>query len=265
MEKIGKRNGEIEFLRFVFSVIIVLHHSKYIVGSKNSIFLAGSFAVEFFFIVSGYLMMNTIDKAERNEEKKTEVGKETFNFIIGKIKSLYPEAIIAWIIGIFFISYVKRSSLFEILSLMADSFFEVIFLQMSGLGATTINGVVWYISSLILCMAILYPLIRRYKDMMIYVVLPLLIFFLLGYLCMQYDHPRSPNKWIGITYKGNIRAFAEISLGVVFWQVTKWLSNISFSKLGRILVTGFKWGLYIIIIYYMYRCEAGKRDFLFII
>ena len=53
----AKRNGKIEFLRFLFSLIIVVHHSRMFLGDEISPFLGGSLAVEFFFFVSGYLMM----------------------------------------------------------------------------------------------------------------------------------------------------------------------------------------------------------------
>ena len=52
----GKRNGKIDLLRFLFAVIIVLHHTRYLFGDEHCFFHGGSLAVEFFFIVSGYLM-----------------------------------------------------------------------------------------------------------------------------------------------------------------------------------------------------------------
>ena len=57
-----KRNGKIDLLRFLFAVIVLIYHSRYVVGDEKSLFLGGSFAVEFFFLVSGYLMMaNRLD------------------------------------------------------------------------------------------------------------------------------------------------------------------------------------------------------------
>lgn len=57
------RNPRIDFLRFVFSIIIVLHHTRYLLGYDNCIFAGGSLAVEFFFFVSGYLMMGSAERA----------------------------------------------------------------------------------------------------------------------------------------------------------------------------------------------------------
>ena len=68
MQGENMRNGEIDFLRFLFSLIILLRHSSNIVGKKWYPFLGGAFAVEFFFLVSGYLMMASIHKCLRGGE-----------------------------------------------------------------------------------------------------------------------------------------------------------------------------------------------------
>ena len=60
-----QHNVTIDFLRFLFSVIVVLHHSRYVLGDDNCYFLGGSLAVEFFFFVSGYLLLVGADKAGR--------------------------------------------------------------------------------------------------------------------------------------------------------------------------------------------------------
>jgi len=250
------KNGKIEFLRFLFSIIIIIHHSRYLIGNEECMFLGGSFAVEFFFIVSGYLMMASIDKKELFNNSIIDLGKETGIFILKKVKTLYPDVLIAWIIAGVFVSYVKDYSFFSMLKLFLNSIFEVTFINMTGLSIMTLNGVVWYISSMLLCMTILYPLLRKYRDMMVYVVLPLCILLMFGYLCHEYGAPRKPTQWIGITYKGNIRAFAEISLGVICYHIVTKFSNISFSNLGRVALSVLEISCYAIIILYMHYCTA---------
>lgn len=63
-----KRVGEIDFWRFVFSLIIVLLHIRAIVGEENCLFNNGAYAVEFFFILSGYLLMGSIERARENSD-----------------------------------------------------------------------------------------------------------------------------------------------------------------------------------------------------
>lgn len=53
----SRYNPEIDFWKFVFAIVIFLYHSqKFEVTSGVSFFRRGYLAVEFFFIVSGYLM-----------------------------------------------------------------------------------------------------------------------------------------------------------------------------------------------------------------
>ncbi|MBQ9861374.1 MAG: acyltransferase [Clostridia bacterium] len=87
LQKNNKSVGEMEFLRFVFSIIIVLHHSRNFVGNKSSLFLNGAFAVEFFFILSGFLMMKSIRKIQTDSQN---LGAETARFIKRNICRYVP-------------------------------------------------------------------------------------------------------------------------------------------------------------------------------
>lgn len=51
------RNGIIDFMRFVFCILIVLDHATLFRGRM----VAGYIGVEFFFIVSGWLLMKHIE------------------------------------------------------------------------------------------------------------------------------------------------------------------------------------------------------------
>lgn len=56
-----RRAMEIELFRFAFCITIILVHAEYVIG-ENLLFPGASFGVEFFFLVSGYLMMAGIEK-----------------------------------------------------------------------------------------------------------------------------------------------------------------------------------------------------------
>jgi len=63
MEK--KRNGEIEFLRFVFAVVVVIFHFN---SSFNlNAFHWGRLGVEFFFMVTGVLLAMSAKKVQIGE------------------------------------------------------------------------------------------------------------------------------------------------------------------------------------------------------
>ena len=86
-----KRVGEIEFFRAVFCLIIMIRHGEYLVGTTKIPFSGGAFAVEFFFLVSGYLMMANI--ARRQNEPTQHLGGETLRFVGKKMATFYPEMV----------------------------------------------------------------------------------------------------------------------------------------------------------------------------
>ena len=51
-----KRNGSIDFWKFIFSLVIMSFHSIYFAGDEKFLFYNGANMVEFFFLVSGFLM-----------------------------------------------------------------------------------------------------------------------------------------------------------------------------------------------------------------
>ena len=252
------RNGKVEFWRFIFSAIIMIHHSRNLVGDKNCMFLGGSLAVEFFFLVSGYLMMASIEK---KKEAPDQLGQETLGYLWRKVKSLFPELLLAHLIAILFVSYAKEYSLLQTVKLGVSSFFELTLIKMSGIYSVSLNGVTWYISTMLLCMAMLYPLIRKFPDIMTRIVTPLIALLLLGYLSGNYDAPRNPLQWIGATYKGNLRGMAELCLGVVCFGVCKKIKSLSLSKLGKVLVSTAEWLCYLVAIWYMYTQKASHYDY----
>lgn len=264
-DKSGHRNGEIDFLRFIFALIIVLHHSRSLVGDNRCLFLGGSLSVEFFFIVSGYLMMASIEKASAAGGMAIPLGKETLKFLARKLSALLPELVIAQTFAWLFTCFSMRKSVSGGLLLLVDSFWDLCLARMTGLLAGKMNGCTWYLSSMLLCMAILYPLLRRFKDMMVHVVLPLVVLLGMGFLCQQYGTPRDPSKWIGWTFKGNIRALSELSLGVIGYYITGWFSRLPLNRLGKLASSLAEMVFYATVIYYMYAKKASVRDYVFIL
>lgn len=264
-EKNKRRNGEIDFLRFIFGIIIVLHHSRYLVGDDRCLFLGGSLVVEFFFIVSGYLMMMSVEKASVKDNEILSLGKETQWFIMRKLSSFLPELLTAQTIALTITCIATHETIRGGIRLLINSFWDLCLVRMSGLLVAKMNGVTWYISSMLICMSILYPLLRKYKDMMIHVIIPLIVLFGMGFLCQQYGNPRDPSKWIGWTFKGNIRAFSELSLGVLCYYAAGWLSRLSLSHFGKIIVTFTEVFSYAVTVYYMYAKKPSTRDYIFIL
>lgn len=316
-----QHNVTIDFLRFLFSVIVVLHHSRYVLGDDNCYFLGGSLAVEFFFFVSGYLLLVGADKAGRKNGAgyllpgdvdmagRTEaagletkgvgagttgiggkttgigseatgiggeatgigaetigIGAETLHFILHKIRSFLPEFLIAWWIGFALIGVVRQYGVLDYLKAFGNDFWELTLVKMSGLFTHGIDGAMWYLSAMLLGMAILYPLLRTKRDLMTHLVCPLLALFLYGYLCQAEGHPRDPIVWLGLCYKGLVRAIAGLCTGVVICMAVRRLKRFSpsgLTKTGNALAIGAQLLCLLLTIRYMAEQEPSEYDYFY--
>ena len=106
-----KRNGTIDFWKFIFSLWIVLNHITVYKGYL-SMAIGGSVCVEFFFLVSGYLMANSM---ERTRATDIELGKRTASFLFKKIKHIYPYFLFTWIFSFIVTHWVNHTPEAEIL------------------------------------------------------------------------------------------------------------------------------------------------------
>ena len=281
-----QHNVTIDFLRFLFSVIVVLHHSRYVLGDDNCYFLGGSLAVEFFFFVSGYLLLVGADKAGRKNGAgyllpdgvdmagRTEaagletkgIGSETLHFILHKIRSFLPEFLIAWWIGFVLIGVVRQYGVLDYLKAFGNDFWELTLVKMSGLFTHGIDGAMWYLSAMLLGMAILYPLLRTKRDLMTHLVCPLLALFLYGYLCQAEGHPRDPIVWLGVCYKGLVRAVAGLCTGVVICMAVRRLKRFfpsGLTKTGNALAIGVQLLCLLLTIRYMAKQEPSEYDYFY--
>lgn len=326
-----QHNVTIDFLRFLFSVIVVLHHSRYVLGDDNCYFLGGSLAVEFFFFVSGYLLLVGADKAGRKNgagyllpggadmagrkngagylfpggvdmagrteaadlevkgvgagttgidgettgicgeangigSETTGICSETLHFILHKIRSFLPEFLIAWWIGFVLIGVVRQYGVLDYLKAFGNDFWELTLVKMSGLFTHGIDGAMWYLSAMLLGMAILYPLLRTKRDLMTHLMCPLLALFLYGYLCQAEGHPRDPIVWLGLCYKGLVRAIAGLCTGVVICMAVRRLKRFSpsgLTKTGNALAIGVQLLCLLLTIRYMAEQEPSEYDYFY--
>jgi len=114
-----KRNSAIDYLKFIFSLVIFLYH-------YNLIFDGGYIVVEGFFMISGYLMFRSVNK--RREED--ELPDATARFVWNKYKALFFPLLFSAISGFLIYDLVVFSpTLTESLSDIPLLLFEVFPLQ----------------------------------------------------------------------------------------------------------------------------------------
>lgn len=194
------------------------------------------------------------------------VGSETAAFLWHKIKGLMPDLYIAWIIAFIVTCWTKQFSLTEILKNLLLSSFDLLFLVHTGLSGFRANGAAWYLSAMLLAMAILYPILIRKRDLFLSLLAPLISVFLFGYMYQNWSGALgSPATWVGFATKGLIRGIAEISLGCVCYSLCQKLKPIQLTRLCRALLTFIEAGCYFFVIGMAFSHWHGKLDYLLVL
>lgn len=248
-----EKNGSIEFLRFFFCMFVLLFHmEKYVLGEipldgtlQFRFFVHGSIGVEFFFLLTGLLLARHVDNIRRKKIKES-LGEETTKYVLKKYKSIFPYHIIGFII-IFILSIITYEYTFtESFMALIDSIPGILLIQMTGFMGTVFNHIEWYLSSMLIGIAIIYPFLRKYYDTFMKYVAPLVALLILGYLYFETGKLTGVMKWMTIGYKGTIRGIAELLLGVYGYYLANELSKLKkLPNKSKILLTIIEILLYI--------------------
>lgn len=163
------------------------------------------------------------------------MSEDTLNFMKHKIQGLLPNYYIAWLVLFIILSF--GNNLKTILFNFFQAIPELIFLKMSGMPTQAYNGNTWYISAMLLSLLIIYPLIRKNKDIFIKYIAPVISIFGIGYITHNFNCILVIEEWNGFLYYGLIRGITEICIGCIIFELSKKLKYIKFTKLGKILLT----------------------------
>ena len=281
---VKKRNGAIDFWRFVFAIVLVIFHTcmldhdgVYEAQGFLFPFPLGSLAVEFFLLTSGFLFAKSLNKRPENDILS---WKGTWSFFKGKLMSFYPAYVICVILTYTVVTvtrliYVvppltgftdKAADIKTLLGTFVRELYELTLLRNLGVNFERLLDQAWYLSAMLLVMLILYPLYAKNKRRFEYFIAPILAVCLLGFMIMHGDtllNPSDSYKLMNdytITFKGNVRVLAEICLGVVCYRVCEWLKKKDFTAFGRIALAIAELFGYVFSILYMSALAAWNYN-----
>lgn len=163
------KNGTIELCRFVFiAAICIMHFSNTYFGNAPR-FGAAYTAVEFFFIVSGYLLFKNF-----YENRGKAAG--AFSYTLSRVKKLYPYYIAAFLFIFICIMIDGKEDLQGWIVNLGGSFFELGFLHMTGLRCFRLfNYPTWYISAMLIAGYFIYACLEQFGDKFVKAAMPLLV------------------------------------------------------------------------------------------
>ena len=220
-------------------------------------------AVDFFFIVSGFLLFK---KAEKSKGTLSAVG-----YTIERIKKIYPPYILAFIVTFIVIMAVSNTALEYwkadgiINALLEASLLQGVFICKGPF----VNYTAWYISVLIIAGFFIYLVLSKNKKLFLYALAPINI--LLGFLYLykfygSLDVTIATEGWALLT-PAMIRGLAGMSLGVYAAILSKKLQEFLNDKKAfvRVLFKALGIGLLTFVPIASLRYGETSYDFLYLI
>lgn len=216
------RNNAIDFWRIIFTYMIVVFHFDTTFPYVNRLGLTPGWyiAVEFFFIVSGYLLYKKVQGAGGSISP--------WRYTLHRYKQIYPKYLISVLITFIAIVIARKLSPVESVDLLLDSYWELLGLQGIGLGRgwDYINPVSWYISVLFIAGFILWFFLQRYPRAFLNFIGP--VFVMIAYSNL-YRISGTKNAAVDIegvfTNYALMKGLADMCLGVFAARFGEYLAG----------------------------------------
>lgn len=242
----------VDFWKCIFTVAIILYHANKMEGfEKANLFPYGYIFVEFFFMVSGFFMAKSVFKMQ--SKPINSIANETWRFTLKKASGIYIPVFVAFWIHFAIRMHIEKLEYQDVLLEITHSIRELTFTYSSGLTIGRYhNGPTWYISSMLIGMFLIYPILRKYFNTFSSIVAP--AFALLSYAYLQKNHSSINlsshyGEWICL---GLFRAICGLCVGIFIFSLVEKFNNTKreFTTTGKVflLVVELGLALYLILI-----------------
>lgn len=219
-----KKNSYIELTRFIFIVVLLLHHTgNYGLSENISNMPSGYIVVEFFFVLMGAMTMAHIDK---NKDKIVNPMEYGMKYTIGKIKRLFPYATAGTLIC--YVWYVINN--FDSIGGIKGCFwtftnmlYEMFFVTFSGAFPGTVadfkNAPLWFLSAMMMVLPLIVYMAVRASDFFRNYFAWFAPFLIYGWLIHSWGNFAVWADYRGFLFGGVVRAFADITMGCAAYLV----------------------------------------------
>lgn len=246
-----KRNYQLDALKLLLAGLVFLCHTHHVLGENTRFFdkdflvSLGAISVQIFFAISGFLMVLS---ASKKTFDSANAGKTALEMTVSKFKQFagqYWAALLIMVV-VYIIAYVtKLNPVFtgkDILWIILKEIPEAFAINLASGDPILTNAPVWYISSMLLVMPILYFLYIRFKDFFLHIFSPLTALFTWGYFCHLND--MNITTWNGLCLNGVVRAVCGLCFGVCAYLIYEKIIAMPKTKQKRFLFTILEIALY---------------------
>lgn len=259
---IPKRNRAIEFYRFFAAALILCYHCHWFAYREDTQFNGYYLFVEFFFILSGFLMMRSIRRSV-TPEMRSHAANSAFTYTWMRLKAFYPHHLLSFILVLLIEIFLFRTK--YTIELIETGWTELLLVNLFGyVRGGYINIVCWYLSGLLFSSLAIHYLVLKDEDGFVKIIAPFVFVLFYGSL---FDKIGCLATTIVFTrYSpplGFMRSFAAITAGVVSYRIYEWLADVRLPS-ERFLSTLTEAAILTASVLFMYNSNFTRFDFLFV-
>lgn len=260
MTKMNTKNNAIVIWRIIFTYMIMIFHfdNKYGISQHFDMVFGWYIGVEFFFIVSGYLLYTGMDKLS----KKYHSG---WDYLLHRYRKIYPYYLGAFLFSLICNAVTSLTSLKDILKVFLEHYFEMFALHGIGLGNgwSNLNNTSWFISIMFIGGFIIFHCLIKWRDNFCNFIVPLMIMIFYSYI---YRNLHSIGAVVEVNgfYENMplMRGLAGMGLGIIAARMNEYiLKNCQKTKWIRLAgILGFSFVILGSLVY-----GNSKKDYLYAI
>ena len=228
MQKTNK-NYYIELLRFIFCLIILLHHSGLVSADGSGLLPSAGVFADAFFIITGYFACRHI---QRLKEQPKKVLLYSCQYTVNKLKRVLPYSIFGIVIiyALELLHLSGHTSFREHLNRIYTMLVEVLLLPMLGIMDVNLinlrNAPLWYLSAILIALPLVVFLAIKCNKIFRCVLVWFVPAAIEIWMVMTYG---GALPWLNrspiFIYTGAIRGFSGIMLGCAVYYAAVFISS----------------------------------------
>ena len=230
-----KRVASVEWIRFYAATCVILCHFEALYFGENVYFGNIAIVVDFFFLVSGFLLMKDVFKKELSSAGNSLT--DSFSFVFRKAEGFYAPYILAFAMTFILKMVAAQITNFgEIATRLFHFKWEALLLQMAGFnpspmfGADYLVGSAWYLSAMLLAMLPVYYLASNHRHIFIVLLAPISALSVYCYIIQAHGTMDVGNEIVGFVMLGTLRAFAGLCIGCICFAMYDKMNGMEWTQ-----------------------------------
>ena len=209
-------NNRIQFWRIIMTYVIAIYHFN----KRYDVFTSGYIAVEFFFMISGYLLVSKYYAMKRTNE----LGRmPALKYFCGRYIHFLPYSAVAFFTAFVAVGIYRGYKLADYGYGLFTHLPELFLVNMLGFqtgGGVSFNDITWYLSVLLILSFVIWYLLKLNDRVYKMIILPLSVAVIYVYLFVEYGMLGVHEQFaLPFLATGILRGLADMNMGIAAYTL----------------------------------------------